>query len=146
MGLCLSCFYTQDLQELQDVDSSVKLFSFDGYRTLAKVVYIYDGDTVHIVLPLKETKQLVKIKTRLNGIDTPELRIAEQKEKGLESKQRLVELLNETNNIVEVSCGKFDKYGRVLVDLHSSKYTKTLNDILVDEGYAYKYDGGTKRN
>ena len=139
MGLCFSCFYTQ--QDLK----SVPFFTFDGYKTRGTVVYIYDGDTVHIVLPLKETKQMVKIKTRLDGIDTPELRVQEQKIKALAAKARLIEILKETYNVVQVECGKFDKYGRVLVTLYSSKYEKSINQMLIDEGHAYEYHGKTKQ-
>lgn len=143
MGLCFSCFY---INQLQNVDSSVRLFSFDGYKTQGKVVYVYDGDTVHIVIPLKETNQLVKIKTRLNGIDTPEMRVPEQKQQAIKAKSRLNELLQETQYLVNVHCGNFDKYGRVLVDIYSPKYDLSINQILVNEGYAYEYHGKTKRD
>lgn len=142
MGLCFSFILSPTFE---NVDSSIQFFSFDGYKTKAKVVYIYDGDSVHIVLPLKETKQLVKIKTRLYGIDTPELRNHEQKAQAIQSKNRLIELLNETQNVVHVECGQFDKYGRVLVTLFSEKYERSLNQILIDEGHAYEYYGKTKR-
>jgi len=123
---------------------NVELFSFNGYTVVCKVVYVYDGDSIHIVLPLKESKKLVKIKTRLYGIDTPEIRNQTQKEKALFAKNRLIELLKETNYIVKVCCGNFDKYGRVLVTLYSSKYEISLNDILINEGHAVRYFGGTK--
>ena len=42
-------------------------------------------------------------------------------------------------------CGKCDKYGRCLVKLYdSNEYIKSFNNILVEEGYAYKYYGGKK--
>ena len=136
--------------DLYDADKDIKLFSFNEYECYAKIVYVYDGDTVHIVIPFPPQwgggGKLVKIKTRLNGIDTPELRIAEQKERGLLAKKRLEEIISETNNIVYVKCGKFDKYGRVLVDLYTNNDMKThINMQLVNEGHAYEYDGGTKK-
>lgn len=143
MGNCIACFIENDA--FANVDN-VDFLSFDGYKTTAKVVYVYDGDTVHLVLPLRETRRLIKIKTRLYGIDTPELRIKEQKEQALVAKNKLIELLAETNYMVNVECGKFDKYGRVLVTLYSTKHEKSLNQILVDNGCAYEYFGKTKKN
>lgn len=146
MGVCFSCLYTTTKNNaLLESNSSVNFFTFEGYNTQGKVVYVYDGDSVHVVIPMIGSNKLVKIKTRLYGIDTPELRIAEQKEKGLLAKARLIELLDETKFNVRVECGEFDKYGRVLVTLYSKNYVKSLNQILIDEGHAYEYFGKTKK-
>lgn len=147
MGLCVSCFISEDklLDSIKNSDTKIKSFSFDGYYTIGKVVHVYDGDSVHFVIPSIGTGELIKIKTRLYGIDTPEMRIAEQKESAIKSKNYLIEMLNNTDNIVHVTCGKFDKYGRVLVTLNSDKYTKTINQNLIDNGFAYEYFGDTKK-
>ena len=42
-----------------------------------------------------------------------------------------------------VKCNEFDKYGRLLVELLNDD-NKTINQMLIDEGYAKAYDGGTK--
>ena len=147
MGLCLSCVYTKDIllqQELERSDKKIEYFSFNNYESLAKIVHVYDGDTVHLVLPLPETYKLVKIKARLYGIDTPEMRIQEQKESALKAKERLKDMLQKTNYIVNIKCGEFDKYGRVLAILYSTEFSKSLNDILIEEGHAYAYFGKTK--
>jgi micrococcal nuclease len=130
--------------KLENADKSVPLFDFDGYTSRGKVVYIYDGDTVHIVLPLRDSDKLIRIKARLSGIDTPELRVAEQKEKALEAKERLQTILDKQNYMVTAKCGKFDKYGRVLVTLYQSQNNVSINQQLINDGYAYAYDGGTK--
>ena len=144
MGLCFSCIYSPNLS---NADSSTPFYSFDDYTTYAKVVYVYDGDTVHIVLPLPNdsSRKLVKIKCRLYGIDTPELRNNDQKTKAKEARERLKQLLSETHSLIRVKCGKFDKYGRVLVTIYSEKYEKSLNQMLIDDGYAYPYYGKTKQ-
>lgn len=147
MGLCFSCLYTKEVllhKQLEKSDKKIDFFSFDSYECSAKVVHIYDGDTVHLVLHQQETEKLIKIKARLYGIDTPEMRIPEQKEKAIKAKEKLIELLQKTNYIIHVKCGEFDKYGRVLVTLYSSVFNKSLNDILIEEGYAYAYFGKTK--
>ena len=125
--------------------SKVDFFTFDGYTTDAKVVYIYDGDSVHVVFFHPDTNKLIKVKTRLYGIDTPELRVKEQKEKALKAKQYLIELLEKDNYMVTIECKQFDKYGRLLIILYSSQFNKSLNEILVDEGHAYRYFGDTKK-
>ena len=140
----MSCFFGLYYDWLFKESEKIDFLSFNGYNVICKVVYVYDGDSIHIVLPLKESKKLVKLKTRLYGIDTPELRNKEQKEKAIMAKNRLIELLEETNNIVKVCCGEFDKYGRVLITLYSPKYEISLNDILVNEKHAVRYFGGTK--
>ena len=147
MGLCLSCIYTKQIllySELEKSNKKTEYFSFNKYECLAKVVHVYDGDTVHLVLPLPETNKLVKIKTRLYGIDTPEMRIHQQKENALKAKERLIEMLQKTNYMVNVKCGEFDKYGRVLVTLYSTEFSKSFNDILIEEGLGYPYFGKTK--
>ena len=40
----------------------------------------------------------------------------------------------------------FDKYGRLLGTLFlNEKDTKSVNQIMIDNGHGYKYDGGTKK-
>ena len=136
----MNCFWGRK----QEVDlHEVPFFSFEKIETVADVVKVYDGDTVHIVIHYKG--EYIKLKTRLDGIDTPELRIAEQKEAGLSAKKRLEEILGNDNNKVKVKLGKFDKYGRVLITLYTSSGV-SVNQMLIDEGHAYKYDGGTKKS
>ena len=54
----------------------------------------------------------------------------------------LIEAVAKTNKIVHVKCGKFDKYGRLLVYITIDNIN--INNHLVEKGYAYKYKGGTK--
>lgn len=147
MGQCLSCIVTNDKKStLLKVESgTVDFFTFNGYTTDAKVVYIYDGDSVHIVFFHPDTHKLIKMKTRLYGIDTPELRVKEQKESALKAKQHLVNLLELDKYMVKVECKHFDKYGRLLVILYSSQFDKSLNEKLVEDGHAYRYFGDTKK-
>ena len=54
------------------VDDDTPEFSFENQKIVAKVVSVYDGDTIKVVFPLHET--LYKWNCRLTGVDTPELR------------------------------------------------------------------------
>ena len=48
------------------------------------------------------------------------------------------------DKIVTVKCGKFDKYGRLLIDIYYKK--QHINQWLIDEKYAFAYDGKTKKD
>ena len=51
-----------------------------------------------------------------------------------------------TNQLVYIKCGEFDKYGRLLGTLFINKEDeKSINQLMIDEGYGYEYDGGTKK-
>ena len=61
------------------ITDGVPEFSFKDTTKKAKVVSVYDGDTVKIVFPLQE--KLYKWNCRLAGVDTPELRTRNKLEK-----------------------------------------------------------------
>ena len=116
-------------------------FNFKDISTKAKVLKVYDGDTIWVAMYYQ--KNPIKIKVRLNGIDTPEIRTKnlEEKEKGLLAKEYFKNLIG--NKIVTLKCGNFDKYGRLLGDIYYLK--QHVNNIMIEKGYAIKYDGGIKK-
>ena len=136
-------------------------FSFEGYDVIAKVVDIYDGDTLTCVF--YKFKKCYKFTVRLAGIDTCELG-SKNREHGLRARKRLYELvaknaapidihiprknlrqkLGESDCLVRLICGKFDKYGRLLGHLYEVNGVKSFNDILVLEKLAYPYFGEKK--
>jgi len=103
---------------------------------------IVDGDTFDCILDLGFDVKLHKQRVRLAGIDTPESRTRDLAEKklGLAAKERLKELC--VGNFKIKSLGK-GKYGRIL----GIPYTENGDDIcqiLINEGHAVEYHGGTK--
>lgn len=107
--------------------------------TLERVV---DGDTIDVTLDLGFNVKLHKQRCRLAGIDTPESRTRNLKEKvlGKLASARLSELCVGTFKIQSLGKGK---YGRIL----AIPYTEDGKDIckmLVKEGHAVEYWGGTK--
>lgn len=120
------------------------LFSFKGQEIECKVVSVYDGDTVKVVFPLNNT--LYKWNCRLTGIDTPEIRTRCKPEKQYGYKVR--DCLREKilNKIVKIKCGDFDKYGRLLGEIICDEDKCSINQWLIDENYAFAYDGGTKKS
>lgn len=115
-------------------------FSFNKLKFNAKVIKVYDGDTIWVAI--KYNHKYVKIKVRLLGIDTPEIRTKslEEKEKGILARDYLSNLI--LNKIVKLHCDKFDKYGRLLGKIYFKN--KCVNDTMIDKGYGVSYDGGSK--
>ena len=116
-------------------------FSFEGQLKDAKVLSVYDGDTVTLAFPLGDV--MYKWSCRLSGVDTPELRTSNKKEK--EFGYQVRDLLREKilGKVLKVKCGEFDKYGRLLGELFVDD--ESVNQWLISNGYAFAYDGGTKK-
>ena len=106
---------------------------------------VVDGDTIDISIDLgfDLTK---KERVRLAGIDTPEKRTKDQKEKemGYQATEFLEMHLMEAKRLT-VKTEKEGKFGRMLGWLYKSETdTTSINQIMIDKGYAWAYDGGTK--
>ena len=114
------------------------------YEYSATLIKIVDGDTVDVLIDLgfNTTK---KERVRLLGIDTPESATKDLVEKklGLEAKEYIIQWFTK-NTPFRLQTTKDDKYGRIL-GVFTGLDGKTLNTRLVDEGYAWAYDGGTKK-
>ena len=145
MGCCSSRFDVA----LSITTKKTPYFSLDGLITRAKVVDVYDGDTVQIVFPFynkERKKDMCRWKCRLSRIDTPELRTKSQEEKKLAIQAREYVKEYVLEKIVTVKCGKFDKYGRLLVEIYvfEGNTECSLNQLLIERGIAKEYNGGKK--
>jgi micrococcal nuclease len=113
------------------------------YEYSSTLVKIVDGDTVDVLIDLgfNTTK---KERVRLLGIDTPESATKDLAEKklGIEAKEYITQWFAK-NTPFRLQTTKDDKYGRIL-GVFTGLDEKTLNSRLVDEGYAWAYNGGTK--
>ena len=114
----------------------------DAFVYNATLERIVDGDTFDCCLDLGFDVKLHKQRVRLAGIDTPESRTRDLAEKklGLAAKERLKELC--TGKIKVKSLGK-GKYGRILGIPYTNE-GKDICQMLIDEGHAVEYNGGTK--
>ena len=108
-----------------------------------RVISNYDGDTLQAELDLG-LNVFVKVTCRLVGLDAPEMKSSNplEKEAAKKAKERLTTLLN-SGPLVFHSTAKPDKYGRLLVKIWIGNLF--LNDVLIAEGHARPYDGGTKQ-
>ena len=118
------------------------------YQYKAKLIRVVDGDTVDALIDCGFST-FKKERIRLYGINTPECRTRDKKEKvkGLAAKARLKEGKNQF--IVETSIDKKGKFGRLLGVLYrdeESANNKVLsyNESLVTEGHAVRYHGGKR--
>lgn len=139
-----------DYTEYEKLDiESVPKFSFDTQSFWCRVIKVNDGDTITGIINF--VSSYYKISIRLSGIDTCEKtsKHAEIKSKALEAKNRLIELIGFDKSkccMVFIKCYGFDKYGRVLADLYKDSTSNVkIQNILLDEHLAYKYEGAKKK-
>lgn len=112
-----------------------------------EVKKVVDGDTIDVVIDLGFSI-LFESRVRLAGIDTPESRTADKREKelGLESKKFLEAKIKAAKNVV-IKTEKLDsseKYGRILGWIYLDGSGNSVNHEMIEKGYAWGYLGDTK--
>ena len=113
---------------------------------------VVDGDTIDVTIDLG-FDLFKKERVRVAGVDTPEKRTRdlEEKELGIHATNWLKEKLdgaisgNDDLVIRTELVGGMGKYGRLLGWLYIGDSELSLNEQMIDEGYAWEYDGGTKQ-
>ncbi len=119
----------------------------------AKCVHCYDGDTVHLIIFHKD--EYVKIRVRMHGYDSPEMKVSKKlsEEKRVEIKKNAILAKDFISDMIlgkvvhlEIISEKNEKYGRILGIVRLNKDDeKSVNDIMIEEGHGYKYNGGKKK-
>lgn len=151
-----------------DVDA-VPRFSFAGRTLRARLLDVYDGDTVTAAFA-GDDGALYKMGVRLRGVDTPELRGSGADEKAAAvrartfvaawalpgrfaasasappSRREIAAALKAAPAIVTLRCDGFDKYGRCLAAVWrlGDGGGDCLNERLLREGHAREYGGGRR--
>jgi micrococcal nuclease len=129
--------------EFQAVDySKVYKFSLKDHVYNAKVINVYDGDTITVVFKFKD--EFYKWNCRLNGIDTPEMKSKDLNEKNAAIRARNFLREKILGKIVKLYCSDFDKYGRLLVIVEYED--ENINNTMIDNGYGKYYFGGKKED
>lgn len=116
------------------------------YR-VKKVTGVVDGDTIDVDIDLGFSVSFSQ-RVRLAGIDTPESRTTDKAEKalGLEAKEYLKSKIKDAKEVI-IKTEKPDsseKYGRILGWLYVDGNTISINDQMIEDGYAWGYLGDTK--
>ena len=119
---------------------------------VTKIKKVLDGDTIDVVIDLGFDLAKTE-RVRIAGVDTPEKRTRNLEEKalGLDATNWLKDKLNQTIKgedelVVRTELkGGVGKYGRLLGWLYVGDSDVSLNEQMIEEGYAWPYDGGTKQ-
>jgi endonuclease YncB( thermonuclease family) len=133
--------YMNDGTDIKWEDTVEFTFPIKGGR----VIKVYDADTITIAskLPYDESP-MYRLSVRLNGIDTPEMKgkcvLDDEKEAAKMARDFVSNLV--LNKYVRLENIESEKYGRILADVYIGNIH--LNEILLKERFAVKYDGGTK--
>ncbi len=116
----------------------------DPYFYRATVLEVIDGDTIDLMVDLGFSVYH-KIRVRLNGINTPESRTKDLREKelGLKAKAFTKDWTTRHKDVlVHTSVDKKEKFGRILAKVYSDENkTACLNEDLIEAGYARAYNG-----
>ena len=118
---------------------------------MTEINRVLDGDTIDVTIDLG-FDLYKKERVRIAGVDTPEKRTRdlEEKELGLDATKWLKDKLegaidgDDELSIRTELVGGVGKYGRLLGWLYIGDATVSLNEKMIDEGYAHAYDGGKK--
>ena len=115
------------------------------YEYKAVIDRVIDGDTVDVDIQLGFNVVLAKQRVRLHGIDTPESRTRnlEEKVRGLLSKDYLRDKCPKGSTVILVSKER-GKFGRILGILYNENIQASINDRMIEDGYAVPYTGGNK--
>ena len=118
---------------------------------VTEVVKVLDGDTIDVIIDLG-FDLYKKERVRIAGVDTPEKRTRDLEEKALGEdatnwlKEKLEGAISGEDDLVirtELD-GGVGKYGRLLGWLYIGDETESINERMIQQGYAWEYDGGTK--
>ena len=113
---------------------------------------VVDGDTIDVTIDLG-FDLYKKERVRIAGVDTPEKRTRDLEEKALgidatnwmkENLESAIDGESELTIRTELNRGT-GKYGRLLGWLYIGDEQVSINEQMIDEGYAWEYDGGTKK-
>ena len=114
---------------------------------------VLDGDTIDVTIDLG-FDLYKKERVRVAGVDTPEKRTRDLEEKalGIDAtnwlKKKLEDTIEGDGDELTIRTeleGGVGKYGRLLGWLYINEDTVSLNEQMIEEGYAWPYDGGTKQ-
>ncbi len=95
--------------------SDVTKFTFKGTKTFARVMSVYDADTITITFDVNGTCHSFSI--RILDIDSPEVKASTTLESKVAKRLREVIKTLILDQIVYVEIHDYDKYGRLLADV-----------------------------
>ena len=145
------------------------VFGLNGWCGWARLVDVYDGDTITVIV--KHFYTVYKVPVRIYGIDTPEMNSSNIviRQQALKARNELVRHLTCGDVVSDIQCvytrpqiqsilsrnvylvwicfGNNDKYGRVLGDVYTTDecgIEDSACDVLITQKLGFPYDGGKK--
>lgn len=113
---------------------------------IKEITKVVDGDTLDAIIDLGFgiTK---KERIRIAAIDAPETRTRNLHEKklGFEAKAWLKKHVEYCDNVI-IKTEKEGKYGRILGWLYTDEFSISLNEVMIEKGYAWTYTGKKVKN
>lgn len=104
---------------------------------------VVDGDTIDVSIDVGFYVAVIQ-RIRLFGVDTPEMKSSDELERSLANEAKLfISNWLSSQKQMKIKTYKDDKYGRMLGEIFGDNNV-CLNNILLDEGYAWPYDGNSK--
>lgn len=130
---CRGWFERRRLQRLEYDDAP----RYVPNLSYAKVVSVYDGDTITVISRPDMKGQFYKYRVRLARIDAPELNAAssKQRKKAAEARDFLAGLI--MDKVVLLKDVKIEKYGRVLADVEYDG--RLVSDTMINNDHAVSY-------
>jgi micrococcal nuclease len=121
---------------------------------IKEITHFVDGDTFDCMIDLG-FDILHKIRVRMYGMNTPESRTRDldEKKRGLESKDKLIELLSPQCEYDHLDFklilktkekGKFGRWLGIVLKRYKDDTEIDVNQLMIEEGYAVPYFGGKR--
>ena len=117
-----------------------------SYKYKAEIIKVIDGDTIDCIIDLG-FNILIKERLRLRGVDTPETRTRDKKEKarGLKAKEFVKNAIQFKDVLVETKeKGKFGRYLAIIWYQNITGKWQNLNLQLIIGKLAKEYKGGKR--
>ena len=115
------------------------------YKYGAKLLRVVDGDTADVMIDLG-FNTWIKARLRFKGVDTWEKRTKniQEKEKGKLASEYTEKMLSKNNGEFTIQSYGKGKFGRVLAEIFIKGEETSLNKLLIENGHAVSYDGGSR--
>jgi micrococcal nuclease len=130
-------------------ESAFEKMPEDRFTRSAVLIRVVDGDTLDVEIDLGWSMRL-KERLRLERVDTPELRRAEERKAGVWVKGRVEELFKEGTRIIITSMA-YDrtgqvrgKFGRTMAVIYRADDQLCLNEYLLQERLAWRTNDSGK--
>ncbi len=144
----MGCFSSKESKNekklLKDcVKGDYAIFNLYNYKTTAKIVDVYDGDSIQVIFDYIDG-QRIEVKVRMYGYDAMNIRRPKKEENREENKKKAEEIRDDLANmiadeVVNIQFKAWDKYGRIKAIITHNDLN--INKWMIDTGKADIIEG-----